>query len=467
MKTRRPRGGGSDAEDRGGEAPCVIVADDDPIIRKVAGNALRKHGMRVETAATCAELERAINPGVDAVLLDLWMPDRNGIECLRRLRANGFEGPVIMITGERKAEHAVEAMKAGAYHYLLKPLDLDEIYLVTRQAVDAYCTIRENARLTEAVRAAPIERQWVGVSAAARECLELAQRMAASDATVLITGETGTGKSLMARMIHEMSGRGESPFITVSCAALPRELIDSELFGHEKGAYTGAIRERPGRMELARNGTLFLDEIGDLPLSLQPKVLRALQEREYERVGGDATRRLAARVITATHQSLEDQCKQREFREDLYYRIAVLRLHLPALRDRMEDLPALADLILEGARHVPTDRPMSLGDDAVEALKAYDWPGNVRELQNVLERAATLAEGPVIHADDLRFSPAVPVTDPADSSAGRSLADIEREAIENTLAACNGNMTAAARTLGVTPKTVQRKLRAYAESDTY
>ncbi len=436
----------------------VIVADDDPVVRKVVQHALNRHGVEVLPVKTCAELhEEAAVAGVDAILLDLWMPDQNGIEGLRQLRANGVEIPVIMITGEQKAQHAVEAMQAGAYHYLLKPLDAEEVYLVTRQAIQACRTRSENTGLREALGSAALERKWVGTSLVSRKVLATARQVAQSDATVLITGETGTGKSLMARMLHSMSARAVRPFVTVSCAALPRELIDSELFGHEKGAYTGAVRERPGRLEIAGEGSLFLDEIADLPLSMQPKVLRAFQEREFERIGGNDTRRVQARLITATNQSLEERCHRKEFREDLYYRVSVLRLHLPPLRDRIEDLPELSESFLAATRHA-SGEPVKLDKKAMAAMARYPWSGNVRELQNILERAVTFAPRPLLGVEDLQFN--IPMTaTPGTSLAGRPLAEIEADAIAQTLESCGGNVAAAARILGISAKTLHRKIR--------
>ncbi len=441
----------------------VIVADDDPVTRRVVQQALNQHDVEVQPVKTCAELHQSVAADIDAVLLDLWMPDQNGIECLRQLRANGFDRPVVMITGEQKAQHAVEAMQAGAYHYLLKPLDTEEVYLVTRQAIRAYRERTENAGLREALGSSALEREWIGSSAVSRKVLATAHRIAQSDATVLITGETGTGKSLMARMLHGMSHRAAQPFVTISCAALPRELIDSELFGHEKGAYTGALRERPGKLEIAGAGSLFLDEIADLPLSVQPKVLRALQEREFERVGGNTTHRVAARLITATNQHLEDLCRRAEFREDLYYRVSVLRLHLPPLRERIDELPELVSHFLKKSRH-PSGEPVSLDKKAMATLAQYAWPGNVRELQSVLERAVTFAPQPLLGVADLQLAPPLTAA-PTASLAGRALAEIEAQAIRQTLDACAGNVAAAARVLGVAAKTLHRKIRTVCPRD--
>ncbi|MDZ4197901.1 MAG: sigma-54 dependent transcriptional regulator, partial [Kiritimatiellia bacterium] len=393
------------------------------------------------------------------ILLDLWMPDQNGIECLRTLRNRGIETPVIMITGEQKPQHAVEAMKAGAFHYLLKPLNVEEMFLVVGQAIRSFRMRRENRGLHEALRGAPRNREWLGNTPGARKTLEMAGRAAGSDATVLITGETGTGKSLMARLLHDQSPRASRPFITVSCATLPRELIESELFGHEKGSYTGAVRERPGRLELAQDGTLFLDEIAELPLVMQPKVLRALQEREFERVGGSVTLQVKARIIAATNQNLEALCQQKEFRQDLFFRLSVLRLHLPPLRERMDDLPILVDTFLSGMTHA-SGEPIRLRKDALEALRRHPWPGNVRELQNLLERAVTFSDKAELCAADFQLETAEgSATALPDSLAGKPLAEIEALAITQTWTACSGNVTATARALGVTPKTVLRKIR--------
>jgi len=456
------------ADAKAGESRIrVIVADDNAVARRLLQSPLEAAGMDVTVVENGTAFLETIDATYDAAVLDLWMPDVDGIQCLQRMRQRGLDVPGIMVTAERAPERVVEAMKAGAFHYLTKPFPPDEVVLLVVRAAQARRLATENASLRAALQTAGSGSDWMAWSAAGRKVLAQVEKLADSDAPVLITGETGIGKSLLARMIHDRSPQAAKPFITVSCGAIPRDLLESELFGHERGAFTGALRDRPGRLELAADGTLFLDEIGELPLPMQPKVLRALQEREYERVGGGRTRRVGARVIAATNADIDDLRARGEFRRDLFYRIAVLRLHIPPLRDRPEDIGGLADLFLQRSAR-PGRPPFRLDDDARRRLAGHAWPGNARELQSVIERAVTFLEGPAIGAADLDFGaaidtpPAPPQAAGAPDLTGLSIEEIERLAYSQALAAGGGNVAKAARQLGVSPKTVYNRLRALA-----
>ena len=439
----------------------ILVVDDDPTVRAWIDAELDAAGMECVAAADGEEGLRLFDDTFSAVLMDINLPGKDGIACVTEMKRRVPGIPCIMISAGDDVRRAVNAMKAGAFEYLRKPLDPDELMLLLKQALHTGELDKENCYLRTALGSSDPVQSWRGGSRQSREVLEKMKKIADSDATVLITGETGTGKSLIARLIHNAGKRVSQPFITVSCGTLPHELVEAELFGHEKGAFTGATKERPGRLEIAGNGAVYLDEIGDLPLSLQPKVLRMLQEREFERVGGNETHHMDARIIASTNRRLSEMCDAGEFRRDLFFRLSVLPIDLPPLRERQEDIEPIASAFVA---HLSEKQAISrtLSPDALEALMVYDWPGNVRELQNVLERASAFADGDTITRDDLTFLPSQEsrsqqVT--ATSLAGRSLADIEKAAIEQTLASCNGNKARTARTLGISEKSVYNKMK--------
>jgi DNA-binding NtrC family response regulator len=446
----------------------VLAADDDAAMRGLIRHSLEKAGMEVVLAVDGDEALQRFDESFRVVLLDLHMPGRDGLACLAAIKQRRPATPCVMISAESETKFAVAAMRAGAFDYVTKPLNAEELVLLVRQAARTDELGRENTALREALGGARTNCRWIGRSAASKDILKKVVQIARTDSTVLITGETGTGKSLLARVLRDVSPRAAAPFVTVSCAALPRDLIESELFGHEKGAFTGAVRERPGRMELAGAGILFLDEVGDLPLATQPKVLRALQEREFERLGGNTTYRLEARVVTATNRDLEQMCAARTFRRDLYYRLDVLRIHLPPLRERREDIPAIATDFLETLAG-PDHPALQLSGNALEALLYYPWPGNVRELQNVLERAVAFAEGDQITAADLDLKPpaASPTTagvSPAARLPTVNLDELERRAIQQALDETKGNKAEAARRLGISEKSIYNKIKASGET---
>jgi two-component system NtrC family response regulator len=376
----------------------VLVIDDDASLRRVIEFTLHEAGYRVLTAAEGAEGLRLFaleKPPV--VITDIQMPTLSGYEVLKRIKADSPGTLVIVITAFGSVERAVEAMKLGAYDYLTKPFSRDELRLVVAKALSFSGLQEENVRLREELSARVDFAHLVGISDEMQQVFDMVRRVAATEATVLISGESGTGKELIARAIHNGSERREGAFVAVNCAAIPAELLESELFGHLKGSFTGAVKDRKGKFELADGGTLFLDEVGELPVELQPKLLRALQEREIEPVGG-TPRRIDVRVVAATNRDLEAAMDEGTFREDLYYRLAVIPVHLPTLRQRRSDIPLLVQHFLQkrgGGAAVTVDAA------ALAALTAYDWPGNVRELENAVERMLILRRGEVIGEGDL------------------------------------------------------------------
>ena len=452
------------------DAPVVLVVDDEANIRKVLAAMLQRAGYQVVTAEDGLEaIARLAEHEVAAIVSDLRMPGLDGMELLAHVKRRMPDIPVVLITAHGTVDNAVEAIKAGAFDYITKPFDRDEIRLVVDKAV------RQNA--AELERPSPssedLPGRWrlIGKSAALRKVFDIVDRVAATPTTVLISGESGTGKELVACALHEHGGPAGRPFVKVNCAAIPRDLIESELFGHERGAFTGAVASKPGRFELASGGTLFLDEIGEIPPSSQVKLLRAVQQQEIERVGGVRTIKVDVRIVAATNRDLKKMVAEGGFREDLYYRLAVVPIHLPPLRERADDVPLLAESIL--ARHAERlgRPPRSLTPAAVRALQSYPWPGNVRELENVLERSLLFCDEPAIDAPDLPpevqgAAPPLPVTRPATAQIG-SLKDIvkgmteqvERELITRALVTTGDNVTHAARLLGLSRRGLQLKLR--------
>ncbi|BEP38374.1 sigma-54 dependent transcriptional regulator (plasmid) [Variovorax sp. V59] len=373
---------------KGSPASHILIADDDPGIGRILCDRLRELGHEVEHVLDGAEALRAADRA-DLMLLDLEMPRMDGFSVLESLQSLAAPPPVVVITAHGELTNAVRAMRAGAYDFIAKPFDAATIQLVVRRALE---TSRLKSHVHTLRRELGNKHLWVrGTDPGMARVAETVDRVAPSHATVLLLGETGTGKEVVARALHLRSTRGEQPFVAVNCAVLKGELLESELFGHEKGAFTGADRSRPGRVEAARGGTLFLDEIGELPTALQAKLLRLLQEKEYERLGSDRTHRADIRVIAATHIDLAAAIRAGAFREDLYYRLKVISIRIPPLRERQGDVLPLAEWLL--AKHAAESArpPPRLAHDVMQALERYPWPGNVRELSNVMERCALLA----------------------------------------------------------------------------
>jgi DNA-binding NtrC family response regulator len=440
----------------------VLLADDDEIVLELLGSVLREEGYEVISASDGNSAVRKMNEQVSVALFDLMMPGRTGIECLQYVQSKFPGTETIIITGNSEIPHAVSAMKSGAFDYIQKPADPSVVLQLVKRAIDFKSLKQENRQLKRAISELPSPIKFVGKSPAAQDVIDKIERIAQLDSTVLITGESGVGKGLVARLIHNSGPRHDENMVSVSCAALPRDLVEAELFGHEKGAFTGAHTSRPGRVEVADRGTLFLDEVGDMPLELQPKLLAFLQEKVFERIGGNQTRRVNVRVVAATNQNLKQLCKERRFREDLYFRLNVLPIDIPPLRQRIKDIPLLADYILTRLAKHRGMAKWELDQQVIEVIEAYRWPGNIRELENVLERATAFAESNRLSISDLPEELRdLKQTEPplTASLAGKSLQEIEKQAIQQTLQACDGNKSKAARVLGISEKSIYNKMK--------
>jgi len=441
----------------------ILVVDDEASQRELVSGYLKKQGFEVFTAAGGEPaLELFRQAPMELILTDQSMPGLSGLELLKAARAINPETQVIVMTAYGNVETAVEAMKGGAADYLTKPLHLEELRQKIQRIVEQHRLYAENRALREELRSRHRIEGIIGESGQMVEVISLVRRVAASEATVLIRGESGTGKELIAKAIHYASPRAARPLVRVNCAALPENLLESELFGHEKGSFTGAIANRKGRFELADTGTLFLDEIGDLPLHLQAKLLRVLQEREFERVGSSQPIKVNVRILSATHRDLESLMRVGQFREDLYYRLNVVTILVPPLRERRQDLPALMDHFLKlfATKNGKTLRGFSR--EARDALLRYDYPGNVRELENVVERAVVLSRGDLIGRGDLPLTVEAPEASgepPAQLTA--AVEGLERRMIKEALKRAGGVQTRAADLLGVTERALRYKLKKY------
>ena len=450
----------------------VLVADDDATIRQALVELLEDEGYQVEQAADGTAVLTAVQQSTtDLVLLDVRMPGATGIEVLKQVSGggNGHHPGIIIMTAYSTANLAIQAIQAGAYDYITKPFNLDEVLLT----VGRWFEVQELARQVESLTSTRLaardpNEKIIGDSPAMREVYKLVGRVAGSEATVLITGETGTGKELVARIIHANSTYARGPLVTVNCAALPETLLESELFGHEKGAFTGALNQRKGRFELANKGTIFLDEIGEISQSTQKKLLRVLQEREFERVGGTVPVKVDTRVIAASNKRLEDEVSAGRFRDDLFFRLNVITIHLPPLRERKTDIPLLVEYFLDKNRYSLSSGPAPISEPAMQKLMNHDWPGNVRELQNTLERAVALSQGGLILEEHIRF-PIVSERQFIDVaqrlrdglSLQRLLDETARTAIAEALRQANGDQVQAAHMLQIDPETLRARLEAF------
>ncbi|NLJ45737.1 MAG: sigma-54-dependent Fis family transcriptional regulator [Treponema sp.] len=441
----------------------VLVADDERNIREGLAEALRLEGYEVALAADGEEALRAVENGrVDLVVTDLCMPKVSGNEVLKRV-AGSYPGiPVIILTGHGTIEDAVDSMRIGAFDFITKPVNLDHLSLLVRRALESRELERQNQELQREIESQKRISSIIGRSPEMKRIFDLIRRVAPTKASVLITGESGVGKELIADALHNLSPRADKPFIKVHCAALAESLLESELFGHEKGAFTGATGRKRGRFELAHEGTLFLDEIGEINQNVQIKILRVLQERKFERVGGEETLEVDVRVIAATNRDLKAEIEKGTFREDLYYRLNVVNIHVPPLRERKDDIPLLAGAFL---REFSEENGKSLEgfDPKVRAaFFAYSWPGNVRELRNCVESAVVLARGSVVSLEDL--PPGIREAQEDDTvriPSGSTLAEAEKILIRETLAAQGGNKSRTAEILGIGRKTLYQKLQEY------
>jgi DNA-binding NtrC family response regulator len=446
----------------------ILVVEDERAIQLALSGLLGREGYDVEQAHSGEEaLARlADDPPLDLVLTDLALGGSvSGMDVLRASRAARPETPVVMITAHGSERVAVLAMKEGAEDYVPKPFDNDEMRLIVARALERTRLEREHRLLLERVHREHGFGALIGSGPAIRRVFDLMNKVAGTDLTVLVRGESGTGKELVAQAVHDASPRARRPFVAVNCAAISRELVESELFGHEKGAFTGANARRVGRFEAAEGGTIFLDEVGDMPLETQAKVLRVLQERTFERVGGSKTLEADVRVIAATHRDLEGEVARGRWRGDLYYRLRVVEIVVPPLRERLEDLPALVDRFLDHLATRLGREKRRIDAAAMAAVARHSWPGNVRELRNVVEQAAVLAAGPAIEEADLRLevprsAPSVPPRAGSFADAKRALVDdFERTFLADALRQHGGNVSRTAEAIGMVRQSLQQKIR--------
>ncbi len=448
----------------------ILIVDDDKGHLSMLKTILAGWGHAVQGVEDGVDaIEWVKETPYDAVLMDVRMAKVSGIEALEKIKAINPAIPVIIMTAYSSVDTAVEAMKLGAYDYLTKPLNFDELKLILERSLEHMKLLRENQTLRERISEDSSLANIIGRSRPMHELLNMVKTVASTEATILISGESGTGKELIARAIHANSNRRKNSLVTVNCAALTETLLESELFGHEKGAFTGADKRRDGRFMQANGGSIFLDEIGEIPLPMQAKLLRAIQEREIQRVGGDKTLKVDVRIIAATNRDLLIEVEKGTFREDLYYRLNVVNLALPALRERTEDIPLLAGFFL--TRYAELNRKQLKGFTplAMDMLVKYGWPGNVRELENAVERAVILAAGEFVVEKDLpptvtghfREICGEPELSASGDMGGKSLQEVERLAIEQTLAKTGGNKSEAAKLLNITRTTLDNKIKKY------
>ena len=455
--------------------PPILLVEDKDSLRAMLRHALEAQGHTVIEARDQGEAVAALQTAYPAVVLsDLRLPDGDGFGVLRAAKELDPELPVVLMTAFGSIQDAVAAMKVGALDFLAKPVDLDHLHLIVERALAMRRIVTENLLLKEELaerRGAP---QIVGDDPRLKQLSILLHRAAATDVTVLIGGESGTGKELFARALHALSPRADGPFVAINCAAIPENLLETELFGYEKGAFTGATARKPGKFEMAHRGTLFLDEIGDLPLLLQGKILRALEEKTFERVGGTAPLRVDVRVVAATNRNLKAAVAAHQYREDLYFRLSVFPITVPPLRDRPGDIAQLARHFIERYSRDLNKKPLTLAPSALEQMQEYRWPGNVRELQNCMERAVILTEGDTIHARHLHLS--VPAAPPAPEAGAwdhvdfsgtlgeltrRVVSEVERRKIAAALEQVGGDRAQAAAALQVSYKALIAKIREY------
>jgi DNA-binding NtrC family response regulator len=442
------------------ERTRILIVDDEEIVRESLSAWLEQDGYTVQTAPDGETgLDRIRKERWSILLVDLKMPGIDGLQVLEQARQVQPEAAAVIMTAYATVDTAVAAMKIGAYDYLVKPFDPEELSLMIQKIVTQQALVRENVLLRKVLKREYHFRDLISKSPAMQAVFDLARTAARSNSTILVLGESGTGKELLARAIHAESPRSQSPFVAVSCAALTETLLESELFGHEKGAFTGAATRRKGKFEISQGGTLFLDEIGDISPKLQLDLLRVLEDRKFFRVGGTEPVTVDVRIVAATNRDLQKAVADGSFREDLFYRLNVIPVNLPPLRDRLEDLPLLVEHFLEQLGAEMNKHVDEVSSDAIGVLMAHTWPGNVRELRNVLERAVVVASGRVIETSDLglRRAPG----EPAGSGGLASLDDIEKHHISHVLAETGGNISQAARTLGIDRATLYNKMRKY------
>jgi two-component system response regulator HydG len=443
----------------------ILVVDDEQSHRAMLKAVLTKEGYDISEADDGISAVRAVeSESFDLILMDIRMTDMDGIEAMGEIKKMSPSIPIIMMTAYASIKTAVEALKSGAYDYLTKPLDIDELKILIKKALEHYRLQEENVFLKERLADRFDFSRIIGKSRRMKDLFENLSLIAPSDATILIYGESGTGKELIANAIHQNSPRAQRPFIKVSCAALPETLLESELFGHERGAFTGAVARKAGRFQLADGGTLFLDEVNVMSPTTQVKLLRVLQEREFEPLGSTKTIHVDIRLITATNKELEVEVKEGRFREDLFYRLNVVPIHLPPLRERKEDIPLLAEHFSRLYQEKNKKSIKGFLPKTIDTLMRYDWPGNIRELENVIERAILFCRSefispkdlpPPLQEEEVREQPIISIP------SGMTLEELEKEAILQTLEETGGNRTQTAQILGISRKTLQNKLKEY------
>ena len=451
----------------------ILVVDDDNAFRIATVALLQDHGFSAHVASTAKEAQQVFAPDeFDLVLTDLVMEGMNGIELLEWIKARAPETPVLMITGYGSVRTAVEAIRQGAYDYITKPCDNDELLIKIRRVLDARKKDRELRQLREELRGTYSFANIISQSDSMKQVFKLVRQVAETDATVLILGETGTGKEMLAKAIHYNSPRKAKPFVVITCSALNESLLESELFGHEKGAFTGALRTRVGKFEDANGGTVFLDEIGDIPLHLQTKLLRVLQEKEIERVGSNRPVQVDVRVIAATNKNLQEMTKDRLFREDLFYRLNVFPIHLPTLKQRLDDVPLLVQHFLHKHRSLSAGKLMSFVPSALSSLASHNWPGNIRELENVIKRAMIKSDGETIgsveipgRTDEQDFPDGpgrdVPIEAPFKEYMKKIVGGAESRFLAHMLEEHQGNVKVVAESMDLDRKTVYKKIEEY------
>ncbi len=451
------------------DAIKILVIDDDDSGRLALTMLLRSAGYEVTSAATgMSALDLIDREQYQVIVSDLFLPDKSGLDILQNVHKVSPATEVIVVTGHASAQTAVRAMKEGAFDYITKPIDFDELKIVVSKALEKQKLLSENMYLRRQLQGRFEFSNIIGTSPVMNLLFERMNRIVKSDSSVLVSGESGTGKELVARALHYNGPRKDRPFIAVNCSAIPEALLESELFGHMRGAFTGAVKDKPGKFEAANHGTIFLDEIGTLPLHLQVKLLRVLQEHEIERVGSNKTVKLHVRVISATNSDLENMVKRGEFREDLYYRLNVIPLHLPPLRERQQDIMHLTSFFLEKQCRLMGRAPCSISKQALEALEQYSWPGNVRELENLIERMIVLTDAAVITVEDIpakiigekRSGEALSVTMPSQGvDLVATVSRIEQSLISQALESAGGVKARAAALLGINRTTLVEKIK--------
>lgn len=445
----------------------ILIVDDEDAQRSILKGYLEKKGYKIYSASSGTEgIKTVQNNLIDIVLSDLKMPDKTGLEVLEEVKKINPEISFVILTAYGTIEDAVKAMRLGAFDYISKPVDLDELDLMIERIIEHNNLKSEIQILKNQLKEKFKIDSFISHSAKMEEVLSVAARAADSKATILITGESGTGKEVLAKSIHYVSPRKEKPFIAVNIPALPETLLESELFGHEKGAFTGADKAKKGRFELADGGTIFLDEIGDIPINLQVKLLRVLQEHQIEKVGSSKNINIDVRIIAATHQNLEGKIKDGSFREDLYYRLNIVSLHIPPLRERREDILPLIDYFIEKYAKENNRNKLTLSKEAVDSLIKYNFPGNVRELENIIERAVVLCRSETITLNDLPnivkgFKAEEEILQKESGSLIDQVEELEKKLIFDALSSANGNQSQAGRMLGLTERNLRYKMQKY------